>query len=43
MVMTSAFGMEINSNDIRVVIHAEAPMSMSIQSHLESRTLLTDS
>ncbi|CAB4420814.1 unnamed protein product [Rhizophagus irregularis] len=28
MVATSTFGMGINSNDIRVVIHAEAPMSM---------------
>jgi len=30
MVVTSAFGMGINSNNIRVVIHVEAPMSMSM-------------
>ncbi|RIA84551.1 P-loop containing nucleoside triphosphate hydrolase protein [Glomus cerebriforme] len=30
MIATSAFGMGINSNNIRVVIHAEAPMSMSM-------------
>ncbi|RIA85085.1 hypothetical protein C1645_831336 [Glomus cerebriforme] len=29
MVATSAFGMDINSNNILVVIHAEAPISIS--------------
>lgn len=29
IVATSAFGMGINSNDIHVVIHAEAPLSIS--------------
>jgi len=30
MVVTSAFGMGINSSNVRVMIHAEAPMSMSM-------------
>ncbi|PKK69994.1 putative sgs1 protein [Rhizophagus irregularis] len=29
MIATSAFGMGINSNNVRVVIHVEAPMSMT--------------
>ncbi|GES92537.1 putative sgs1 protein [Rhizophagus clarus] len=31
MVTTSVFGMDINSNNIHVVIHAEAPMTNLIQ------------
>ena len=34
MVATSAFGMGINSNNIRVVIHVEAPMNMSMYINL---------
>ncbi len=34
MVVTSAFGMGINSNNVRVVIHVEAPMSMSMYINL---------
>ncbi|PKC56006.1 putative sgs1 protein [Rhizophagus irregularis] len=29
MIATSAFGMKVNSNNVRVVIHVEAPMSMT--------------
>ncbi len=38
MVATSAFGMGINSNNILVVIHAEAPMSM-ISKYIANFTL----
>ncbi len=34
MVATSAFGMGINSNNIRVVIHTGAPISMSMYSKI---------